>query len=468
MRENEIAIDAFQLLPKSPTDIARWNESRRRRRMLEGLWEQDVKDRIAEYFSKVRELVMGKPATGLNLFNSVINQHAIVYDNEFTIQAPEGVNDAAKVAFSEVLSNAHLAQLLQRNCKLVTGLREGLMKLIYTNTGLRYNVVPADIVVVKHAPQDPSTLTEVREGIILSSGAPAWDVWNIENPEAPFHIIEDLDGKDISAEVLKEPGVYKERKTDGTPFLPYVMYHAEWSDKLWNAWDYIELADASLDLAVLWTMFGDGIRKAAWPQRYIINLRLDGATVTKGPDARAGYVDTAPTSIIVLKPIDPNAPASAGQFQPGCDPTALGEAIVKYMTVVLSNIGINPADMQSTPQAQSGYAIQLKRSAQRREAKKAIPNFRDGDTELLDKTAMMLNIYEGAKYPEEGWGINYNLPELANSEIKEAVEAKMALIELGMASKVDMFIELNPEWATRPRAAVVEHLTLLARENTLF
>lgn len=467
MRDNEITIDSFSLVPPDPADAARWNESRKRRRMLEGLWSKDVKERIKSYFSLVRELTLGEPALGLNLFNSVTSQQAILYDNEFSVQAPDGLSDDLKARYAEVLNDAHLNQLLQRNCRLVLGLREGLMKLVWTAQGLRYNVVPADAVTVKHAPQDPSTIIEVREGIMLSDGTPAWEIWNIENPDAPFRRFETYDRKDITDVILgDQTGIYNERKKDGTPFIPYVMYHAEWSDKVWNAYDNAELAEASLDLAVLWTMFSSTVRDASWPQRYMINLRLDGAKVTKEVGTRAGYVDTAPSSILVLKPIDPNAPASAGQFAPGGDPKALGESILTYQTVVLSNIGISPADLQHTQQAQSGYAIQLRRSAQRREAMKVMPNFRDGDTELLDKTAMMLNVYDGANLPEEGWGIEYNLPSLSNADLKEELENEVKLLELGLQSKVDVFIKFNPEWANRPREQVVEHLRQIARENT--
>ena len=465
----EVTIGAFQLVPDDPADAARWNESRKRRRMLEGLWETDVRERIKEYFSRIRELTLGKPNLGLNLFNSVVSQQSILYDQPFTVVAPEGTSDEQKAEFSTVLDDAHLAQLLQRNCRNVTGLREGLMKLVPTDSGLRYNVVPSDVVVVEHVPGDPSTLTKVSEGIVLSDGRTAWEVWDIKDPTKPTRKILTSDGTDISADVLKEPGVYLEigPKT-GEPFLPYVLYHAEWSDKVWNAYDLSELPNASLDLAVLWTMFGDGVRNAAWPQRYAINLRLDGATVTKGPDARAGYIDTAPTSLIVFKVIDPNSPASAGQYAPGCDPKTLAESILIYMGVVLNNLGISPADLQAQPNAQSGYAIQLKRSAQRREATKVIPNFRDGDTELLDKTAMMENIYSGTSYPEEGWGVAYNLPALGQAEMMEALETRQKELELGLASKVDVFVSLNPDWAIRERSEVVAHLREIARENAEF
>lgn len=464
---NEVTLDAFALVPPKAQDAARWNESRRRRRMLEGLWQEDVRERIRDYFSKVRELTMGEPALGLNLFNAVVSQKAILYDQEMTVVAPVGLGDVQKAAFAGVLNEAHLNQLLQRNCRNVIGMREGLMKLVWTENGLRFNVVPSDVVTVKTAKQDPNTLLEVAEGIILSDGRPAWEVWNIENPASPYRRIVLMDRSDVTAQVLAEPGIYNERDSQGRPFLPYVLYHAEWSDKTWNAYDNSELPNAALDLAVLWTMFGDGVRNAAWPQRYAINLRLDGATVTKGDDARAGYVDTSPTSLLMLKPIDPNAPASAGQYAPGCDPKVLGEAIIAYQSVVLSNLGINPSDLQSTQQAQSGFAIQLKRGALRREAMKVIPNFRDGDTELLAKTAMMINAYgEGAQLPEDDWGVSYNLPEIGQAELLEELETLSAMLELGLASKVDVFIKLHPDWAPRPRDQVVEHLRLIARENS--
>ncbi len=88
MSESEIVLGT--LMPPTAEDAARWNESRMRRRLLTGEWKQDVRGRLQEYFSRVRELSMGEPKLGLNLFESVINQQAVLYDNEPTVRAPEG------------------------------------------------------------------------------------------------------------------------------------------------------------------------------------------------------------------------------------------------------------------------------------------------------------------------------------------------------------------------------------------
>lgn len=465
---NDFQTDDIGILPKSQYDMARWNESRMRRRMLEGLWEKDVRDRIKEYFSRVRELTLGKPSLGLNMFNSIVGQQAVLYDKAPTIESPEGTSDAQKMSFSNALQDAHLNQLWQRNNKYTIGIRENLMKLVWTAEGLRYNVVPADIVTATHAPQDPSTLTGIAEAVILSDGRTAWETWDISNPENPSMKLITPGGTDITSEVIKDPGVYMPRWGSGKPFLPYTLYHAQWSNKLWNPWDEAEIPCASLDLAVLWTMFGAIVRDASWPQRYVINLRLDGATVTKGSNdtARVGYIDTAPASLLVLKHIDKNATATAGQFEPGGDPEVIGRSIIAYMGVLLSNLGISPADLQSTPQAESGYAIQLKRSAQRREALKTIPNFMDGDTELLNKTAAMLNAYGGTSYPEDGWGISYNLPELGHLELVEELNTHEKLMTMGLQSKVETFLKMFPEWVGRSRDEVIEHLKMIAQENS--
>ncbi|MFH1498822.1 MAG: hypothetical protein ABII82_13455, partial [Verrucomicrobiota bacterium] len=85
------------------------------------------------------------------------------------------------------------------------------------------------------------------------------------------------------------------------------------------------------------------------------------------------------------------------------------------------------------------------------------------DTELLEKTAAMMNA-GGANppWPEEGWSIEYPGLPRTGSEVQVGLERLEKLEALGLASKVDGYMELHPGIT---REAALEALRRIKQET---
>lgn len=438
------------LLPAYPADRARWEHTRRRRRLLDEMWEEDVIARLSERLTPGRVVNLGKPVTSLNLFASTVRQLAVQYDSAPTVRndAIEGTD--ASAVWALIQEDTHIWELAQANAEAVVGLRENLVRVNRTPQGVRLAIVYPDTVEVETDPNDPSTLTVVREAgfyTIDKKQVACWTIWDISNPELPTRTIVNDKGEDVSRIVDPEWGGWRDFFADGTPFLPYVRYRAKWSPKVWDAYSWSTLVESAIDCAILWTAWNKWVMDASWSQRYIIDLMLQGLTVSGTGAAATASIEADPASILCFKTIGEKT-GSASQFSPPGDPKSLADAIMSFQGSVLSNIGIHPADLEATAQPSSGVAIQLKRSAQRQLASKMLPQFRAGDLELLKKIAATYNSMaaEGAPaLPEDGWALDYHLPDAGSAEMTDALTLSTALIDAGLASKVDVYMKFHPE-----------------------
>ena len=71
------------------TERSRMYESARRRRMLDGVWEQDLIDAMALYVGAEQMAAWGRPDLTKNVFRSVVSQLAILYDREPIVEHPD-------------------------------------------------------------------------------------------------------------------------------------------------------------------------------------------------------------------------------------------------------------------------------------------------------------------------------------------------------------------------------------------
>ena len=75
--------------PTNDITAARWEEQRRRRRLLEGAWKCDLRDTLAREYEPQRRRRLGLPDTTKNLFRSAINQLAVLYDSAPIVSHPD-------------------------------------------------------------------------------------------------------------------------------------------------------------------------------------------------------------------------------------------------------------------------------------------------------------------------------------------------------------------------------------------
>lgn len=408
-----------------PQDIAeqtRWAHTRLRRRILYGLWREDLRQRIRlEMRSTERANAHGEPDTTANILGPTCKALSALYAPDAPrVTAPPG-GDAVVSA----VTTGGLWELMVRGQRDTLGMREWLVRVDAvpdptTETGwaLAFRPAYADRVCASPRPDALDLPLEVRELVWLhlpGTQGPRWywDYW-CADPADPHHTIETESGTVL----LDERGTaYPYRDEYGVPVLPYSLYHAERTGCLWDPYEWLELVEACLRIGVLWTFFGHLVRNASWPQRYMAGAMVAADLDAEGPDGE----ETAPRTRVVADPakvlvlrVDPDAVGQplVGQWAPASDPAKVAEAIQVYESRAANLAGIDPSSVQKVAgDPRSGYAISV--SAEERDANRQrfAPTFRRGDIETLRVCAAVLGSVTGLAYPTRGYGVEYG-PDL--------------------------------------------------------
>lgn len=455
-------------LPSATPDAGpRRQEARRRIRLLDGSWFLDLQQHMSEHFDPVRERIVGRPDISTNLFASITEQLAVLYDRKPIL----GHEDKDAVAFVDgLLTEAGWWSLGTRLQQYTIGLRECFQRPTWTSKGLLLRTVTPDAVDAEGSPEcpdEPWLLTEARVRSIEGKPQWYWDRFDIRDPERPiYQILRAKDGEDVSPLVLGDAaGTYPFRGESGEPLIPYATYHAQRTNDLWSWRRLAEAVDGTLTVAVLWSWWVHLVRDTSWAQRWTINAALRGAS-TKGSGAStSASVTTDPSSVMQFMS-DSDFPAAIGQWSPPTDPLTVGTALAEYESRMLMHFGLTPADVQRSESASSGYSISLRRDAVRAMQRRFIPQFERGDKQLLRIISCLGRMQpDGSptvKIPEDGWSITYpGQPESA-----EEMEARLAkwerLTAAGLASRVDAYMAHYPNV---DRDQALDALRRIADEN---
>jgi len=421
--------------PTNDITAARWEEQRRRRRLLEGAWKCDLRDTLAREYEPQRRRRLGLPDTTKNLFRSAINQLAVLYDSAPIVSHPDA---AAAETMRTALDQGGAWELAQTLQEQTMGCREGLFVCTLEPGGVQWRIVPPDLVDGAALITAPDQLVEFVEYRIRTVGdSQVWtrDYWSIRDPENPIYRVQDERGIVDLSEMFGAgawPDEY--RYPDGAPFLPAILYHARRTGKLWDAQRGIELADAALGTAGLLTQWKHVVRDASWPQRYAIDCEIAGGVTDSNGDR---YVQTDEASILNFRSTD-GVNGSLGQFSPGGDPASLLNAIENYAAGCLADFDVAPADIARThTDARSGYAIEITRSGQRAAATRAKRPQRRGDLEMIGKVAALLGL------PVDGWSIKYPGIPMSMQEKKLLLEEHKERSEMGVTSKPALLAKLD-------------------------
>jgi len=240
---------------------------------------------------------------------------------------------------------------------------------------------------------------------------------------------------------------YPYRRSDGTPILPYVLYHAEsLGDRLWNWRGNWETVQACLDLGVNNTFLGHVLRDASFPQRYTLDCGFVGA-IPAGADSFSQRVEVIadPAVIMRAESTQEGRQPMIGQFQAGADPAALEGVISSIANRIAIDAGLPPADIQRMGgTARSGYAIALSNEGKRAAARRYAPVFRRADEQLMSTTAVLWNRATGAALPELGYQITYKDLPLSPEELQARRANVIELMGAGLLSRTRAYMELNP------------------------
>lgn len=465
--------------PSDPAEAARWEHTRLRRRMLDGQWEQDVKQRINELVGTIRKEAWGHPDLSVTPFRSIARELSALY-----LTAPEVHHDAGPERIAPLVDAldavSHWATMPRYQANVI-GCREYLLRVSYADGRLLMRPVAPDMVVAEAHTDRPDTPVSIRElrlrrHPVSGSWAWTWDVLDISDPEAPVYEIREAGptgpAEDWTTHYLGgvySGDAYPYRRGDGTPVLPYTLYHAELTgDRLWDAWQGMETVEGSLNLAVLGTFGLHIARNASWPQRYAVNAAPVGAGAIDTDGPRRVEVITDPATLLVLETIsqERDLQPQVGQWEAGADLESFLRAVDQYATRLALDAGVPPSDIQRLGgTARSGYAIALSNDGKRIAQRKFAPAFRRSDQDFLSLAAVMLNRFAGASLPEEGYTVVYQEIPLSPQELEAKRAHVLELLDRGMMSPIDAYRAfrpgLTPEQARQELAAIQQARALL-------
>lgn len=454
------------LTPREAFEAARWNESALRQRMLDGLWRDDLTRRITDQIGPIRRNAQGVPDMSANPFRVIHRELSTLYihppkvrhDEEEREDVQAFIGPKGKVAQSGLWSSMSRFQMW------VLGIREYFMRPHVDEKGiLRHRPVPPDRTIAFSSPDKPDIPNVVWEFRIRkrpnnNEGRLMWtvDELDISDPSNPIYRVREATpgaglGKDMSGTFLEgsQSGAnYPYRKKDGTPILPYVLYHAQrMGDRLWDPWWNIETREGSMNLAMLMSFWYHVVKDASWPQRYAVNAVPQGlTTVDEENRATRQEIVTDPATLLIFEIIDRDLGQPViGQFQAGGDPEELLRAIQSYGRQVGVDAGIDDADLQKTSgDVRSGYAISLSKEGKRRQQERYEEPFRFSDEMLMATDAVLMNRATGSDLPEDGYGVIYTPIPPSAEEIRNREESVLKRQEARLLSRVNGYMELNP------------------------
>lgn len=449
------------ILPGDTDEDNRRQHTRDRLKLLTGSWEELLTEHRAKHFKDVRNTHIGPSDLSTNFLLAMVSELSKLYEGE--VDAKHDMDSAEIVKrYIQQVRESGWWQLAQTNQRRVLCMNENIVRPSWVPSIQGYMqrlVSPSNVYAEANAdtPDTPSMVIEARERVFRNELRWTWDYSNANTKE--FRILLPgkkktvADAEDITADVLAEStdGEFTELTGDAYPWIgkdgnarvPYVIYHSERTAWLFDTYRGMEIVDGTLTSAVLWTFWTHVVRDASWPQRYVAGAKLRGASVTGSDTTAARSVETDPASILQFK-ADGDGTPQIGQWKPGADPKLLSEALMSWEQRLAVYYHMGSDDFQRSGDAESGYAISIKRQSVREACSHYTPQFSRADGQLLELMAIMQNRAEGTSIPEDGYRVGYpSLPKSIEERKAESEEID-ARIARGTASDVDAYILENP------------------------
>lgn len=446
-------------IPPSPADTGealRWEEGRRRRRLLEGTWRSDLEREMERRIGTTRRQAWGHPAMATAPFSSVIRALAVLYDTPTVVRHDsDGIDGLV-----QSIRLSGLWGLMARVQRYTLGLRECFVRVhVGANGRPVYRPVYPDMVLARagvDAPDMPVHVEELRLRVHPTTGRQLWtlDVLSVEDPDAPYYRVVEAKaglehGEDLTALFLGEDlsgASYPYRRKDSRPVVPYVLYHAERTgDRLFDPYVWSELVEGSYALAVKMNFADHTFMQASWPQRWALGCKVASVEIEeegKKGTRRAVVVD--PAMLLELEAIEGQGQAQVGQFNPAGDITQMEEVISSQMARLAQDAGVPASDIQRMNSQRSGVSISLSNEGKRAQQRRYAGQFRDSDERLVALTAALINRATGSNYPEGGYSIIYPEIPLSPDEQTARREHVLELMAAGLMSPIKAYMSLNP------------------------
>lgn len=464
----KIVDSRYPVKPAAPDNFTqrRWEHSALRNRMLTGNWLEDLEDELSRHIPGDRRAAWGVADMSSNVFKAISKALSVLYSEPPSIGllgSEEGAADAL-LQRGGLVESAGLWPIMQTVQLYTIGMREMLLRVDVDaqGDGLLYRPVTPDMVYAEAPagdPMNPNLLWELRLRQIHGEMAWTYDVFDLRDPKKPSYRVHatEADGKlgrDLTKDFLKgsQSGkAYPYRQADGTPRIPYSIYHARLTgDRLWDPFDGAELVNGSLVASVLHTYLLHMSRDCSHPQRYVMGCGVDGiGTFNADGASRRQAIATDPASILVFSPdteMQGLGQPLIGQFNAGGDPEQMIHVITLYERKLALASGINPASVQKlSGDPRSGYAIAMSRSDSRDAQRRYAPSFRRGDQNTLELSAIIANRFLGTSFPERGYRVEYSAIPQSGEELEAIRRDLIEKMNAGLITRVQAIRALYPD-----------------------
>ncbi len=441
--------------PADPADAMRWQETRRRRRMLEGTWGQDLESRLLVHFGQVRRVILGPKSKAKNPAKRLCEELAVLH-----VEDPKTHHGVAG-KLPELLGpegfvvQAGLWPLMRRVQVFTLGLREELLHVDWDdyNGGLTYTMVHPDTVVSRSRRSRPGEPFEVRE-LLWQPEVECW-VWHVKSVEdldnPRYQVVKAENGADVTREARAGETGWPTRwrwtqgPRAGRPFLPYVTYHADVASQLWDPYAWMEVFDGALDVAAAWTWWHHVLFKASWPQRWGMDVYVEGTVPEDTAAGSRSEVPADPTSLVHLASRANATNPQVGQWAPSADVLNMQQAISAWERSVHDVAGVDAANIvRDSSDAWSGAALSISRDGKREAQQVFGPKFRPSDLAVLERSAAICNHEAGTELPEQGYRIEYTAIPLSPQELKGRREHNTELIKEKRMGLVEAYQDEHP------------------------
>ena len=466
----------------------RWTHTALRRRMMSGLWIEDLEEELARHIATDRRASWGVADLSTNVMKSVYVALAALYNDPPAIGVVGASEGAADLLLERdgLIERAGLWPMMQRVQELTLALREMFVR-VDTNShkdGLLFRPVSPDMIWAESPagdPMNPDHLWELRLRKHPDIGTLiwTWDIFDLRDKDNPIYAVREAQddgsaGSDMTELYLggdMSGSNYPYRQSDGIARLPYSIYHATISgSELFDPFYGAELVAGALTSAVLSTYLIHLARDCSHPQRYVMGAQLAGAGVYDADgSARRSAISSDPASILVFSPSEDMAGIGQpiiGQNSAGGNPGDLMEMITLYERKLAQSAGISAASVQKlSGDPRSGYAIAMSKSDQRDAQRRYAPAMKFGDIATIELAAIISNRFLGSAFPEEGYRVAYSSIPLSKQEAEAIRQDVIDKMSAGLITPVEAIKSFHPEFSTDE---AIEYLREVRRQKIEF
>lgn len=443
-----------------------------RARMLTGGWLKDLEEALTRHIRTERRTAWGAPEMSRNPFRSLSQQiGGALYG-----MPPEVRGLPAGADLVKAVEAAGYWQLMQRVSTDLVGQREAFIRVDWTDRGgLVHRPVPLELLnieAVPEAPDAPALVEEIQQRRDPKTGELGWcwEVLDIRDLKNPRHQILSADRTEDWTESIfgksRSGEAYPYRSAAKVPYIPGVLYHAERTGKIFDAFYGVETVLGTLTVGVLLTFWVHGVKDGSFATVLLVGGTVRGLTIEGADGVRTAVISSEPGSLIEVAPLEDGVQPSAVQLQPGFDPDKLMAAITAFESGLAEYAGVSSADLVRTgADPRSGASLAVSREGLRTAQARHEPQLRRGDLEALTVSARVLNSATGSNHPETGYTISYPSLPMSSEEIRSQREDLSEKLRLGLISKIDAYRRLHP--GVSREQAIIE-LQQIQRDNAMF